>query len=149
MHVWVTWKRVLDFVKFQLAYQIQFLYFSHTLLVRLYFMSDFRCKQCNQKCKSQGGLKHHVDSKHAPPPAPFYFPPPDPYSFRTPSPPPNPPSPFSPRRTPRRRQNGSPVRLPWSAIPITLENMGLIQKHILYLMVSLFFTCALLALIEV
>ncbi|KAE9399341.1 hypothetical protein BT96DRAFT_965641 [Gymnopus androsaceus JB14] len=86
-------------------------------------MADFQCGTCNKKCKSQGGLRRHIDSKHAPSPAPFHFPSPDPV-FRTPSPLPNPPSPFSPRRTPRRRHNGSPVRLPWSAAPINLRRYG-------------------------
>ncbi|KAE9385392.1 hypothetical protein BT96DRAFT_960753 [Gymnopus androsaceus JB14] len=91
-------------------------------------MADFQCTTCNKKCKSQGGLRQHMNSKHTLPPtpplAPFHFPSPDPTQFRTPSPPPNLPSPFSPCRTPRRCQNGSPLRLPWSAAPIDLRRYG-------------------------
>ncbi|KAK7461730.1 hypothetical protein VKT23_008159 [Stygiomarasmius scandens] len=63
----------------------------------------------------------HKDAVHPPPPSPpaHRFPAPTPPP-RTPSLLPPPSSPFSSRRSPRRRQNGSPVRLPWSAAPFTL-----------------------------
>ncbi|KAJ3980898.1 hypothetical protein F5890DRAFT_1575378 [Lentinula detonsa] len=61
---------------------------------------------------SQGGLKRHADLKHT-------------NNFHTPSPPPDHLSaPFSPPCSPRRRQNGSLVRLPWSACPVNLRKYG-------------------------
>ncbi|KAF5329901.1 hypothetical protein D9758_018701 [Tetrapyrgos nigripes] len=87
-----------------------------------------QCPECGLKVKSEGGLKRHIEAKHAEPqpdpPAPR-FPTPDLNSFNTPPPQSRPPSPiFSSRRLPRRRQNGSPVRLQWSAAPLDLRKYG-------------------------
>ncbi|KAF5314796.1 hypothetical protein D9758_018852 [Tetrapyrgos nigripes] len=89
-----------------------------------------QCPQCGARVKPDRGLTQHNQAKHpAPEPGPqaplFYFPTPN---LRTPSPPlvaQSPPSPvFSSRRSPRRRQNGSPIRLPWSAAPLDLQKYG-------------------------
>ncbi|KAF5353600.1 hypothetical protein D9758_013775 [Tetrapyrgos nigripes] len=87
-----------------------------------------QCPECGLKVKSEGGLKRHIEAKHAEPqpdpPAPR-FPTPDLNSFNTPPPQSHPPSPiFSSRRSPRRRQNGSPVCLQWSAAPLDLRKYG-------------------------
>ncbi|KAF5342782.1 hypothetical protein D9758_017123 [Tetrapyrgos nigripes] len=87
-----------------------------------------QCPECGLKVKSEGGLKRHIEAKHAEPqpdpPAPR-FPTPDLNSFNTPPPQSRPPSPvFSSQRSPRRRQNGSPVRLQWSAAPLDLRKYG-------------------------
>ncbi|KAF5315513.1 hypothetical protein D9758_019033 [Tetrapyrgos nigripes] len=87
-----------------------------------------QCPQCSFKVKTQGGLKRHQDAKHADPqpaPAAPHFPIPDPNSFHTPPPQSHLPSPvFSSWRSPLRRQNGSPVHLPWSAAPLDLKKYG-------------------------
>ncbi|KAF5347656.1 hypothetical protein D9758_014854 [Tetrapyrgos nigripes] len=87
-----------------------------------------QCPECGLKVKSEGGLKRHIEAKHTEPqpdpPAPC-FPTPELNSFNTPPPQSRPPSPvFSSRRSPRRRQNGSPVRLQWSAAPLDLRKYG-------------------------
>ncbi|KAF5343292.1 hypothetical protein D9758_016490 [Tetrapyrgos nigripes] len=87
-----------------------------------------QCPECGLKVKSEGGLKRHIEAKHAEPqpdpPAPR-FPTPDLNSFNTPPPQSRPPSPvFSSQRSPRHRQNGSPVRLQWSAAPLDLRKYG-------------------------
>ncbi|KAK7450592.1 hypothetical protein VKT23_012902 [Stygiomarasmius scandens] len=75
---------------------------------------------CKATVKTIRGLARHKDTKHAPPPSPPPVQFPSLTAFRTPSPNP-PPSPiFSSRRSPRRRQNGSPVRLSWAAAPLSL-----------------------------
>ncbi|KAF5365298.1 hypothetical protein D9758_005472 [Tetrapyrgos nigripes] len=91
-------------------------------------LGNYVCDVCSRKMKSIWGLRQHKEAKHpAPIPLPPRTPPlrfPSPTSFRTPSPPPNPSSPFSSRRSPRRRKNGSPVRLSWSAAPVDLRKYG-------------------------
>jgi hypothetical protein len=105
----------------------KFCFYSDTTVLQcLIFEMFFRCEKCNVPCKSQGGLKRHTNIIHHQPPSasqPPHFPSPDPNNFRM-SPPPNPPSPFSSRRSPRRCKNGSPVWLPWSSAPINLQKYG-------------------------
>ncbi|KAF5372219.1 hypothetical protein D9758_004938 [Tetrapyrgos nigripes] len=84
----------------------------------------FPCGQCPKRFTTQRGWKQHQNYKHRPAADTPRFPTPN---FRTPSPAPlsGPSSPiFSSRRSPRRRQNGSPVRLTWAAAPLELQRYG-------------------------